>query len=256
QVFDALTRQLVANVVINGERPKAMTVSPDGSKVYVAIFESGNASTLVTSNVLRHPAGPYGGQVPVPNDGVHLRPPLYLNPALPSELYTDLQPDSLIVKKNAAGRWMDDNNGDWTEFISGTNSAVSGRPPGWDMPDRDVAIIDAGTLQITYATGLMNICMDVAVNPASGKITVVGTDGANERRFEPNLRGTFIHVNLALVDSLTLAKAIVDLNPHLDYSTSSVASAVRDLSIGDPRGIGWNSAGTRGYVTGMGSRNL
>src|SRR5439155_19429503 len=50
QVFDALTRQLVANVVINGERPKAMTVSPDGSKVYVAIFESGNASTLVTSN--------------------------------------------------------------------------------------------------------------------------------------------------------------------------------------------------------------
>jgi DNA-binding beta-propeller fold protein YncE len=258
QVFDALTRQVITNLVIDGERPKAMAVSPDGAKLYVAIFESGNGSTILvgtgtnTQSVLRHPSGPYGGQQPVPNDGANLRPPMNTN-LYGYELFL---PDSLIVKKNAAGRWMDDNHGDWTEFVSGTNAAISGRIPGWDLPDRDLAIIDTATLGVTYATGLMNLCMDVAVNPASGRIAVIGTDGANERRFEPNLRGTFLRVTLALVEPVTLAKTILDLNPHLDYSTPSVPPGVRDLSIGDPRGIVWNSAGTRGYVTGMGSRNL
>jgi DNA-binding beta-propeller fold protein YncE len=70
------------------------------------------------------------------------------------------------------------------------------------------------------------------------------------------VRGTFLRVNLALVEPITLARTILDLNPHLDYSTSSVPQSVRDLSLGDPRGVAWNSAGTRGYVTGMGSRNL
>ena len=47
-----------------------------------------------------------------------------------------------------------------------------------------------------------------------------------------------------------------DLNPHLDYSNHTVAQVERDKSLGDPRGIVWNSSGTRAYVTGMGSRNL
>src|SRR5206468_960029 len=49
---------------------------------------------------------------------------------------------------------------------------------------------------------------------------------------------------------------VIDLNPHLDYSPSSVPQLVRDLSLGDPRGIVWNASGTRAYVTGMGSRNM
>jgi len=262
QVFDPLTRQVITNLVIDGERPKAMALSPDGTKLYVAIFESGNGSTILvgtqpdTRSVLMHPSGPYGGQQPVPNDGANLRPPMNTN-LLPIEVYGyDMLPDSLIVKKNAAGRWMDDNHGDWTEFISGTNAALSGRIPGWNLHDRDLAVIDTTTFGVSYATGLMNLCMDVSVNPANGRIAVIGTDGANERRFEPNLRGTFVRVNLALVEQVTLAKTIVDLNPHLDYSTSSVPQSVRDLSLGDPRGIVWDSTGTRGYVTGMGSRNL
>ena len=258
QVFDPLTRQVITNLVIDGDRPKAMALSPDRSKLYVAIFESGNGSTILvgtqpdTRSVLTHPSGPYGGQQPVPNDGDELRPPMNVN------LYghEGSLPDSLIVKKNAAGRWMDDNQGDWSEFISGTNAALSGRIPGWDLPDHDLAIIDTATFGVTYATGLMNICMDVAVNPATRRIAVVGTDGANERRFEPNLKGTFLRVNVALVDPDTFTKTVRDLNPHLDYSTPSVPQSVRDLSIGDPRGLVWNASGTRGYVTGMGSRNL
>src|SRR5207244_2746317 len=94
------------------------------------------------------------------------------------------------------------------------------------------------------------------VNPASGEISVVGTDGTNEKRFEPNLKGVFLRVELALVDPLTRTNRIKDLNPHLDYVTRSLPAEQRALGIGDPRGIEWNSAGTRAYITGMGSRNL
>src|SRR2546423_1843071 len=37
QVFNQETRQLVTNVAINAERPKALAVSADGQKVYAAI---------------------------------------------------------------------------------------------------------------------------------------------------------------------------------------------------------------------------
>src|SRR6185503_11799505 len=47
QVFDAATRQAITNLVVDGERPKAMAVSPDGAKLYVAILESGNGSTIL-----------------------------------------------------------------------------------------------------------------------------------------------------------------------------------------------------------------
>jgi YVTN family beta-propeller protein len=260
QVFDPITRSLVTNVSIDGERPKAMATSPDGSKVYVAIFESGNASTILGaaianglgSNVVNHPSGPYGGQNPPPNSGAGFSPAI--NPAIPG----NLPPPKVahIVKKNAAGRWMDDNNADWTEFVSGANASFSGRKVGWDMPDRDLAIIDASTFAVSYATGLMNICMDVAVNPASGQIAVVGTEAKNEMRFEPNLNGVFLRVQLGLVNPSTLARTIKDVNPHLDYITRTLPAAERARSIGDPRGLIWNSTGTRGYITGMGSSNL
>jgi len=52
---------------------------------------------------------------------------------------------------------MDDNNGDWTEMVSGSRSAESGRVRGWDMLDRDVAIINASSLNVTYQSSLMNM---------------------------------------------------------------------------------------------------
>jgi DNA-binding beta-propeller fold protein YncE len=263
QIFDPVARVTVANVVIDGERPKAMALSADGSKLYVAIFESGNASTILGRRLsgieggpgfgpVDYEFGPYGGQNPPPNDGAGFNPSI--NPSIP----TNEPPPAIshIVKKDAAGMWKDDNTRDWTDFITGAGAFFSGRLPGWDMPDRDIAIIDTTTLDVSYATGLMNICMNLAVNPVSGMVAVVGTDGENERRFEPNLKGIFHKVKLALVDPVTLQKTVKDLNPHLDYQTRSLPRAERDKSIGDPRGIVWNVAGTRAYVTGMGSRNL
>ncbi|HWY78240.1 MAG TPA: beta-propeller fold lactonase family protein, partial [Verrucomicrobiae bacterium] len=262
QVLDTSSQLAVTNLVIDGDRPRAMDVSPDGSKVYVAIFESGNASTIIGPGVtdlgfLPRPTAidftnaPSGGLNPPPNSGTNFVPPI--NP-----LITNPPPPrvSLIVKKNSAGRWMDDNNGDWTEYIRGTNAAFTGRLPGWDMPDHDLAIINTSNFSISYATGLMNICMAVAVNPASGKVAVVGTEALNNIRFQPVLFGTFIRVHMAQVDPAALTNNIVDLNSHLTYQAPQVSDTDRNKSIGDPRGIIWSSDGSRGYVTGMGSDNL
>ncbi|MBL8764803.1 MAG: hypothetical protein JNM07_11090 [Phycisphaerae bacterium] len=251
-------------VPITGVEPRSLAVSPDGSRVYAAIFASGNGSTVLGGgglnsggaslgfppNVVSNVAGPYGGVNPPPNNGAFFDPPI--DPANNPPIKA-----SLIVKKNPAGQWMDDNNGDWTAFVSGAQAASSGRPVGWDLADHDIAAIDANTLSVTYARSLMNICMSVGVNPATGAIALVGTDATNEIRFEPVLKGTFVRVNLALVDPSNFAnRSVVDLNPHLTYETSSVNQKERDKSIGDPRAIVWNAAGTRAYVAGLGSNNL
>lgn len=261
QVFDPIDRQLLTNVVITAERPKALGVSPDGRKVYAAIFESGNATTVIAGKFrnllfIENPAsltnGPYAGQNPPPNKGASFNPPL--NPALPTNL--PAPGSGIIVKKNSSSRWLDDNQHDWTEFVSGTNAALTQRVSGWDLPDRDLAIIDATDYSVTYATGLMNQCMALGVNPISGRIAVAGTDAINEVRFEPNLNGIFVRVKLALIDPLNFSKAVKDLNPHLEYTVSLLPPGERDKSLGDPRGIVWTADGARGYVAGMGSRNV
>ncbi|MCC6405865.1 MAG: hypothetical protein IT453_01775 [Planctomycetes bacterium] len=254
-------------LAIDGEDPRSLCVSLDGSKVYAAIFESGNRSTVLGGgidpsagiiafppNVVSDPAGPYGGQNPPPNAGTGFQPPLASGVPAPI-------PVSLIVKKDALGRWMDDNGGDWTSFVSGPNAAKSGRPVGWDLVDHDVAVIDAQTLGVSYVRGLMNACMSVATHPTSGEVVVVGTDATNEIRFEPVVQGRFLRVLSARItddgsSSGTPAATVVDLNPHLDYSVPTVLQSQRDLSLGDPRALAWTKDGSRGFVAGMGSNTL
>ena len=72
---------------------------------------------------------------------------------------------------------------------------------------------------------------------ATGMVTVVGTEATNEKRFEPNIKGTFVRVNMATVDPVALTKTIVDLNGHLTYATGTIPQADRDVSLGDQRGI-------------------
>lgn len=252
----------VANeVVIEGEDPRSLAVSPDGTKVYAAIFESGNGSTLLGGgadgatisfppNAVSDPAGPYGGVNPPPNSGAGFSPAQNAsNPAPPKV--------GLIVKKNAAGVWMDDNAHNWTSMVTGANASLSGRPTGWDLVDNDVAIIDAATRTVTYATRLMNLCMALGVNPATGRVTVAGTDATNEIRFEPKVKGTFVRVHMgSFLPGSPAVKSIADLNPHLTYLTPTVAQSERDKSLGDPRAVIWKADGTRGYVAGMGSANI
>ena len=259
-VFNADNRALPAQVIpILAEDPRALAVSADGRSVYAAIFESGNATTLLAGgltgnvitlpNAVSDPRGPYGGQNPPPNAGDTFEPPIHPQ-ATPPRV-------GLIVRKHDDQTWRDDNDHDWTRFVSGDLAAASGRIPGWDLPDRDLAVIDSETLAVRYVSGLMNIGMALAVNPHSGMVSVVGTEAHNEVRFEPNNNGRFVRSMLARVQpSTTPTRQISDLNPHLDYAAATVTQTLRDQSISEPRAIVWRTDGQRGWIAGMGSNHV
>ncbi|MCY2960558.1 MAG: hypothetical protein NTY35_10375 [Planctomycetota bacterium] len=259
QVFDpANLAAAPVTIPIVGEEPRALVASADGTRVYCAIFESGNATTILGGgavsnigappNVVNDLNGPWGGQNPPPNAGASFNPPI--NGALPVPPKV-----GLIVKKDAGGQWKDDNGGNWTNKVTGANAADSGRIPGWDLADHDVAIVDTATNSVSYARGLMNICMSLALAP-NGDVTILGTEATNQIRFEPVVKGKFVRVTLGRITSTGLVVGTTDLNPHLTYATATVPQALRDQSLGDPRAIVWNAAGTKGYVAGMGSNNV
>ncbi|MFO0839981.1 MAG: dockerin type I domain-containing protein [Phycisphaerae bacterium] len=222
---------------IQGEDPRALAISPDGSRVYAAIFESGNKTTSLPIPVVSQAGSPYNGQNPPPNFGLQFSPPI--DPLLPAPPAV-----SLIVRKNASNRWMDDNSHDWTTFVP------------WDLHDHDVAIIDTASLAVTYASGLMTSVMNLSVRP-DGVVTAIGTEALNEVRFEPVIQAVFLRVTMSSFDPAAPANvSTIDLNPHLDYAAHTAPQATRDLSIGDPRGVVWSAGGDRAFVSGMGSNNV
>ena len=239
RIYDPAT-PLAPPVILNieGEEPRALAVSPDGTRVYAAIFESGNATGTVRQQEVTNPTGPYGGQNPPPNAGNVFSPPI--NPAI-----TVPPPVAQIVRRNpSSDRWFDGNGREWTNFVT------------WNLHDHDVAIINTATLGLTYSNSLMTTVMGVGVKP-DGTVTAIGTEATNEVRFEPNVRSTFIRVRMGAFNPATpLTTTITDLNPHLNYAVQSIPQASRDLSIGDPRGVVWHPTNGNGYITGMGSNNI
>lgn len=251
-----------STVNIFAEDPRALAVSRDGTKVYAAIYESGNRSTVAMGsadgqgritfppNVVGAGGTPHGTMNPAFNGD---------NAFIPAKAANGVPPRvSLIVKQDPNGAWRDDTGSDWTRWISGDKAAESGRPEGWTLIDHDVAVIDTATLGVGYIDGLMNINMAIAVNPSTGEVTTVGTDGINELRFEPNVNSIFVRVMLGTGDPASLGvNGIADLNAgHLNYTLRKVAQSERNKSIGDPRGIVWRSDGSKAYVAGMGSNNV
>jgi DNA-binding beta-propeller fold protein YncE len=274
-VFNANNPTVPTAVIpINGEQPRALAVDPNGRYVYLAIFESGNATTAVVggassqfeNDLVQNKTGPYGGVGVPPNNGTVFNPPF--NRALPAPPVV-----SIIVKRTLVGgaiEWLDDNLRNWARFISGAPTSLPATPgnrvAGWDMPDRDVAIIDTTSNSVTYQSGLMNILMAIGVNSKSGAVSVVGTDATNQIRYEPVLQGAFTRVHMGTFTPGG-ANTILDLNPHITsylnpvsakgatYTNFAPGTGIQN-SIGDPRAIVWNSAGTQAYITGMGSNNV
>lgn len=241
RVFDPADLHAAPIVLpIAGERPRALAVSTDGLRVAAAIFESGNRTTVLDHNTVSDPSGPYGGVNPPPNSGAAFYPPL--TPGLPVAPAV-----ALIVRKNTQNQWLDDNNHNWSGFVT------------WDLHDHDLAIIDANSLGVSYISGLMNINMALAPR-LDGRWLVVGTDATNQVRFEPNVTAKFVHTMLAVVDPNSASSSILDLNPHLasayQQGLSSVPLVQRELSLADPRAVAVRQDGSTMYVAGMGSNNV
>jgi YVTN family beta-propeller protein len=240
-------------------------------------------------DLARSTSGPYGGISPFPdnvNATLNKYTSLYapvtaVTPNVLTSYFTQTPPPvSVIVRRQApanAGalpKWLDENGKDWSIFINGSlarQGTNADRVPDWDLIDRDIAVVNTTNNAVTYQGGVLNMVMALAVNPATNSVTAVGTDATNQIRYQPMLDGTFIQVLMGTyaLGGTTGTKA--DLNPHLlpyssvtgTYSNSSIpatcatgSSLCAANSIGDPRGIAWNAATGKGYVTAMGSNSV
>jgi YVTN family beta-propeller protein len=223
-------------VPIAGEDPRALVT--DGTRVYAAIAECGNDTTIIPETKVSSTANPYAGDPnPPPNAGTSFSPPLAAG--LPTSPRA-----GLIVRKDAAGAWRDSNNANWTPAVT------------WNVNGNDCAVVQASSLAVTYAKGFMTTPMGLAI-AADGRVVAVGSEAKNEIRFEPNLKSIFVRSEVAvLAPGGATPAARADLNPHLTYTQTSVPSLQRMLSVGDPRGVVVSADGTRAYATGLGSSNI
>lgn len=66
RVYQAVTHALTATIPLSGQRPHAMAVSADGSKVFVAFAESGNRTTLIPAPLAPPQSQPTNPNLPAP----------------------------------------------------------------------------------------------------------------------------------------------------------------------------------------------
>src|SRR5207247_963362 len=66
RVFDATTHKDKGTVPLLGQRPRALAVSADGTKVFVAFAESGNRTTLIPASLAPAQSPPTNPNLPPP----------------------------------------------------------------------------------------------------------------------------------------------------------------------------------------------
>lgn len=231
-VFDAAAVEQVAVpqpvVVLNlfGDTLRALAASGDGSKVYAAVFRSGNRTTTLPP--ARFPKAP-------PTDSADGVP----------------QPDTgLIVQRDDLGAWRDETGRDWSSRVS------------FNLPDRDVFEIDASAsppVLVRSFRGLGTTLFNMAVRPGTGDVFVSHTDARNPVRFagrglrgQTTVRGHLLDHRLGLIGADGSVRH-VDLNPHLDFGSSANDAAERALSLAQPMAMAFGASGADLLLTAFGS---
>jgi DNA-binding beta-propeller fold protein YncE len=229
------------------DTPRALAVTPDGSKVYAAAFFSGNgtASTFVGNF--------FGLGNPLP--------PVQLFPNFPVPLnvnaFGEPQPLTSIIVKYDGTHWTDE------------NGLVRDPEMNFTLPDRDVFAIDATANPPKAITGPAGIYSHVGttlfnmiVNPANGKVYVSNLDSNNQQRFEganvfagavtkpsPSVRGKVAFSRVTVLDNAGNVTPR-HLNKHIDYKTCCTinARAARSYVPSEREGAGPSKCSGRGCL--------
>ena len=226
-------------VTLFADTPRALAVSPDGSRVYAAAFHSGNRTTAIHERLIPN-GGETAGGVPGPNTSAAGVP----------------APEVGLIVQHDGQHWRD----------------VRGRP--WDdqvklaLPDKDVFVLDATANPPAEVagpsgafTGVGTVLFNMAVNPVSGKVYVSNTEARNDLRFEGSgaFAGTTLRGHLHESRITVLSPAGVaprHLNKHLDYGACCDPSPAGEKSLAQPLGMAVTGDGSTLYVAAFGSSRI
>ncbi|NVB85418.1 MAG: YncE family protein [Kofleriaceae bacterium] len=242
-VFDAPTAGAgpLDIITLFTDSPRALAVSPDGSRVYAAGFMTGNKTAVAPVLVVISPGEPFG--MPGPQENAFGEP----------------APPASIVVKHDGEHWRDSAGRNWDRAVN------------FSLPDKDVFVIDANAnppAQVAgpagYYTGVGTILFNMAVNPVNGKVYVSNTDSNNATDFEgpgvlggSTVRGHNIENRITVLDNAGHATPR-HLNKHINYATccGPTGSAEARKSLAFPNEMVVTSNGQTLYVAAFGSSKI
>jgi len=225
-------------VTLFTDTPRALAVTPDGTRVYAAGFHTGNQTTAIGEGSIPDGFGPDGVAGPSTNHEGRPAPEV-----------------GAIVKWNGA-HWVDTLGRIRDQFVK------------LALPDKDVFVLDAMAnppRQLAgpsgFFQGVGTILYSMIVNPANGKVYVANTDANNADRFEGpgtfaghSLRG---HLHESRITVLTPGGGVAarHLNKHIDFASCCAATPNRESarSLALPQGMAVTEDGATLYVAALGS---
>ncbi|HEX2691920.1 MAG TPA: beta-propeller fold lactonase family protein [Kofleriaceae bacterium] len=225
-------------VTLFTDTPRALAVTPDGSRVYAAGFHTGNRTATVGEFAIPNGFGPGGVVGPATNfEG---------KPA----------PEVGAILEWNGFHWVDSAGFAHDDVVK------------FSLPDKDVFVLDAMANpphQLSDASGFFQgvgtILYTMAVNPVNGKIYVANTDANNLDLFEGpgifaghSLRG---HLHESRITVLTPGGGVAPrhLNKHINYHSccAPIPNAENAKSLALPQSMAVTGNGAILYVAALGS---
>jgi DNA-binding beta-propeller fold protein YncE/mono/diheme cytochrome c family protein len=221
-----------------GDTLRGLARNASGTRVYAAVFNSGNRTTILTDDLGE------GG----------------IAKASPStDASGNTQPETGLIVQFNGTNWVD--NGDPTRGVAprSWNSRVK-----LNLPDYDVFTIDASASTpsvISRISGVGTTLFNLAVNPSNGNVYVSNTEARNVVRFEgpgdrsTTVRGHFVESRISVISGSTVNPR--HLNKHItSYNQAVGTAAEKAAALSQPMEIAVTPDGANLFVVAMGSNKL
>lgn len=223
-----------------GDTLRGLARNADGSRVYTAVFNSGNRTTVLMG----------GPQDPLAKAG----------PTKSADGYTAPNTGLIVQKDPVSGNWYD--HGDPK---TGVAPKVWNNNVKLNLPDYDVFTIDtmaAVPVVIQRTAGVGTTLFNLAVNPTNGKVYVSNQEARNVVRFEgpgknsSTVNGNFVESRITVIDGATVLPR--HLNKHItSYGNGTVGTAAeKAASLATPLEMAVSPDGATMYLAAMGSNKL